>query len=698
MPLNWAVVGLVYAGAYVALTTSLAAQPATRLVVGNIALLLPPLVLIAVLIGRRGAWRSREAVFWGAIFAWAAVWFVGQLVWASDELLRATLLPWFKWPIILQLCASALPLIALVAWPHRTAPDETAVTVALDITVLAFLTGFLYWCLIIAPGMIPEHAALALRTLATIGPLVRLVAVAGLLAAAYSGRRTRWALVYQRLAIGFGLAFVVLIVMSLSAVRGSYQTGSQADIGWMLPFFFAAWAAAAAPASAAAPRGVTVSPTPCSSPTLLFVALTAVPIVGYGSSAVMPLGDAVARMREIATAFTLVCGVGLVMLRLRIERLSAARAYERVRLLATACEQAGELVAIVQCERENVMVYANEAFCQATGYTCDELLELPPETLVAEASTDVIASFNESIRARKLTRVTVTLARKDGSTFEAACVAAPLVDAAGRVTHFVVVIRDITEDLRLREQLVRSERLAAIGEFLSGVTVELNNPLQSIIGTLEVVLGGALEPSVRADLERTRFDAGRAARIVRNLLAFVKQAPNERVLIDLNETMQATMRVRAYELQLAGIEVTHDYASVLPLVLANRDEIQQVLLNLVINGQQAMAGVDGSRILSIRTHIIGNDACVDVCDTGPGVPAAIAGKIFEPFFTTKGSNVGSGLGLSLSLGIATAHRGRLELVPVPTGSCFRLTLPGAGFPGPASYSSSTPPAPTGLGR
>jgi signal transduction histidine kinase len=260
----------------------------------------------------------------------------------------------------------------------------------------------------------------------------------------------------------------------------------------------------------------------------------------------------------------------------------------------------------------------------------------------------------------------------------------------------VIVIRDITEDLRLREQLVRGERLAAIGEFLSGVTVELNNPLQSIIGTLEVVLDGDLEPTVRADLERTRFDAGRAARIVRNLLAFVKQAPNERVLIDLNEIVEATVRVRSYELQLAGIEVSQDYASVLPLVLANRDEIQQVLLNLVINAQQAMADA-GPRILTVRTQIIAGNACVDVCDTGSGVPAAIAGKIFEPFFTTKGSTVGSGLGLSLSLGIATAHRGRLELVPVARGSCFRLTLPGAGFPGPAAISSSTPPAPTGIG-
>ena len=118
--------------------------------------------LLIVLVRRRGAWRGRQAVFWAAIGAWAALWFIGQVGWASDELFRSTPLPWFKWHIILQLCGSALPLIALVAWPHRAAADETAITVALDIAVLVFLTGFLYWSLIIAPGCGP--GAIVVRT------------------------------------------------------------------------------------------------------------------------------------------------------------------------------------------------------------------------------------------------------------------------------------------------------------------------------------------------------------------------------------------------------------------------------------------------------------------------------------------------------------------------------------------------------
>jgi PAS domain S-box-containing protein len=679
--LNWAVVGLVYAGAYAALMMALADQGSTRTLVGNIGLLLPPFSLMIALARRRGDWRGRQAVFWGAIGAWAVIWFVGQVAWASDELLHATLLPWFKWPILFQLCASALPLIALVAWPHRGVLAETAMTAALDVVVLVFLTGFLYWSLVIAPGMDPAHNPLALRSLATIGPLVRLSAASGLLVAAASAGTSAWATAYQRIAFGMLGAFAVLIVMSLSAVRGEYHTGSPADIGWMLPFFFAAWAAATAPASPPESRTPGRWGTQQSSPALIFIALLTVPIIGYGSIAMMPVGGHVDRLRELATAFTLVAGIALVMLRLRVERFTAEQANQRVRLLATACEQAGELIIIIS--RDSRIEYANDAFCRATGYSHEELESVPPTALVAPESIATIPAFNESIRARKVTRITVTLARKDATTFEAACAAAPIVDGVGRVTHFVAVIRDITEDLQLRGQLVRSERLSAIGEFVSGVAHEINNPLQSIIGTLELVLGQPHDAALRADLERARFEAGRAGRIVRNLLTFVRQSPNDRVLIDLNDIVKATVAVRSYELELAGVRITEEYGPGLPLVLACRDEIQQVLLSLVINAQQAMTEGHGSRVLSVRTHMIRDDVVVDVCDTGPGVPEAIAGKIFEPFFTTRQTGAATGLGLSMSLGIAHAHDGDLELVPSPSGSCFRLTLPGAGFPGPA---------------
>ena len=332
------------------------------------------------------------------------------------------------------------------------------------------------------------------------------------------------------------------------------------------------------------------------------------------------------------TAATLVGGVALVMVRLRVEQHAVEQANQRVRLLATACEQAGELIIIIRARR---IEYANDAFCRACGYSLEELESLPPIALVGGESVKAVAGLIESLRAQQVVRATVTLARKDGSTFQASIVGAPIIDASGHVTHLIGVIRDLTDDLRLREQLVRGERLSAIGEFVSGVAHELNNPLQSVIGTLELIRDAMPEPGVRTDVEQALSEAARAGRIVRNLLTFVRQAPVERLLLSLNDVVQSTLGIRAYDLEMAGIEVREDYATKLPVVLANRDELQQVVLHLVVNAQQAMADADGRGVLSVRTFLDGGSAVIEVCDNGPGIAPEFAGRIFEPFFTTK---------------------------------------------------------------
>jgi PAS domain S-box-containing protein len=678
--MNWAIGGLVYAAVCAALMQQLGDHELPKLVARHLAMLLPPLAPLFVVATRRRMWRGRAAVFWGAIGAWAALWFVGQIGWSADELLHASPSPWFKWPIVLQLCGSALPLIALVAWPHRRAPEETAVTVAIDIAVLVFLTGFLYWSLIIAPANDPGQATTGFRVLSVVGPIVRLASVGGLLLAMRSARGSAWAPVYGRLAVGMALSFVILVGLALMTLRGSYLPGTPADIGWVIPFFFAAWAATTSPSTQSTRLSAT-QPLPQASPALLFVVLLIVPLVGYGLRHLMPLGEPVDTLRDIATVSTLVGGIALVLVRLRVEQRLTGQANERLRLLATACEQAGDLVIIVG--RDSRVEYANEAFCRTTGYTHEELEAIAPTALVAAESTASIPLFNESLKTGKVTRLTAALSRKDGGVFQAACVVSPIM-AGGRVTHFVAVIRDTTEELRLREQLVRSERLSALGEFVSGAAHEINNPLQSIIGSLELVLEHDLDPVLRTDVDRARFEAGRAGRIVRNLLRFVRQAPDERLLLDLNEVVKATMSVRAYELDVAGIVIREEYAPLLPLVLGNREEIQQVILNLVMNAEQAMSDATGARVLTVRTLMIGVDAAVEVRDTGPGIPTELTGKVFEPFFTTKSAGAGPGLGLSLSLGIANSHRGQLELVAAPVGCCFRLRLPGAGFAGPAA--------------
>jgi PAS domain S-box-containing protein len=678
--MNWASAGILYAGLYAGLVLALGENHHARLLIGNAALLVPPMIPIAVMLSRRGQWRGRQAVFWAAIAAWPVLWLAGQIGWSIDEVLRGVPLPWFKWPIVLQLCGSALPLIALVAWPHRGSHPETADTAAIDVAVLVFLTGFLYWSLIIAPGTDPVRAPMALRALATIGPLVRLTAVAGLLWATWKAGKSAWATVYTRLAMGMGLAFVVLVGLSLLTLTGEYQTGSPADIGWMLPFWFAAWAMATAPASQVEQtRGIVASTAQHASPALLFFAIVAVPIVGYGSRYVVPASESIEHMREFATAATLVCGVALVMVRLHVERHAVDRADERVRLLAAACEQAGELILITS---QNRIEYANDAFCQLSGYSREELGTLTPLELVAPESKAEVPALRERLREHKVVRAATVMTRKDGSTFRAAWSAASIVDGVGRVTHVVAVIRDQTEELRMHEHLVRGERLAAIGELVSGVAHEVNNPLQSVIGTIELLLGEQHDARVREDLERARHEADRAGRIVRNLLAFVRRSPAERLLSDINEIVQSTVSVRAYELAQANVELREEYGPNMPVVLANRDEIQQVILNLVINAQHAMVDANGGGVMTVRTFTNGDQAVIDVADDGPGISPEHSGRVFEPFFTTKSVGAGTGLGLSLAFGIAQAHGGSLQLVPADRGACFRLTLPGAGFPGP----------------
>ena len=146
-------------------------------------------------------------------------------------------------------------------------------------------------------------------------------------------------------------------------------------------------------------------------------------------------------------------------------------------------------------------------------------------------------------------------------------------------------------------------------------------------------------------------------------------------MADLNEIVRSTVALRAFELKSLGIGLVEHYSLELPLIVVNREEIQQVVLNLLLNAEQAVRGGDRPGDIHIRTGETADAAFVEVADQGPGVPASMASRVFEPFFTTKAVGQGTGLGLSVSLGIAQAHGGSLELLPSDRGACFRLTIP-----------------------
>jgi len=180
---------------------------------------------------------------------------------------------------------------------------------------------------------------------------------------------------------------------------------------------------------------------------------------------------------------------------------------------------------------------------------------------------------------------------------------------------------------------------------------------------------------VRADLQHVRLQAERAAKIVRNLLTFVRRAPLRKERGEANDLVRTTLSLRGYELKMNNIEVEESYADNLPAVAVNRGEIQQVLLNLILNAEHAMYKANGTGRLKLRTFVADGAIAIEVEDDGPGISQEIAGRIFEPFFSTKEVGEGTGLGLSIALGIAEAHGGSLALNKTRGGCCFRLTLP-----------------------
>ena len=236
--------------------------------------------------------------------------------------------------------------------------------------------------------------------------------------------------------------------------------------------------------------------------------------------------------------------------------------------------------------------------------------------------------------------------------------------------------RQLEERKRIQAQLVRSEKLSAVGELASGVAHEINNPLTTILGQAHLILAHpqATEP-VRERARIVTDEAARAARIVQNLLLFARQYPSERRPCSLAAQARRVLELKSYQLQQDNVKVVTEFAPS-PYVLGDENALQQVLLNLVQNAHQAMVQIAGARVLTVRVWPDGASVCLEVRDTGPGIPEEAMPRIFDPFFTTKPPGEGSGLGLSVSYGIVTELGGRLWAENHPDGGAsFRLELP-----------------------
>ena len=256
------------------------------------------------------------------------------------------------------------------------------------------------------------------------------------------------------------------------------------------------------------------------------------------------------------------------------------------------------------------------------------------------------------------------------------------------------LVRDVSERKKLDDetrdiyhQLLQAEKMAALGQTISGVAHELNNPLATIHSWAErLTERETLDPAVRRGLDTILSESQRAARIVRNLLTFARKRQTTRAMVDVNQVVRETLALRAYEQHVSNVTIIDALAAGLPQVFADGHQVQQVLLNLIINAEQAMLSTNGRGILVVRTwHDPAQEAVVlEINDDGPGIPDDLQPKIFDPFFTTKEVGQGTGLGLTVAYAIIQEHAGRIRLESrLGRGASFFVELPvgGAGhFP------------------
>ena len=316
----------------------------------------------------------------------------------------------------------------------------------------------------------------------------------------------------------------------------------------------------------------------------------------------------------------------------------------------------------------------NGAAEQISGYGHQELIgRFFGPLLATESLPRAVLEFRRALSGTAGQFETIMI-RKDGErrhlTVNYAC--------PERSREVICMIRDATAEKQLQQQLIQAEKMAAIGQLVSGVAHEINNPLASISAFAQLMLSEkGLSDVQRHSVDVVRAEAKRASRIVHNLLTFARQHKAEKVTADVNGILRDTLELRMYELNVRGIQVVSELEeNTPPVTMVDVHQLQQVILNLITNAEQAMEARPGERHkLTLRTRTLADMIRIEVDDTGGGVAKEAMHQLFNPFFTTKPTGKGTGLGLSISLGIVSEHNGRIWAENIVGGARFCVELP-----------------------
>src|SRR3989442_983928 len=523
-------------------------------------------------------------------------------------------------------------------------------------------------------------------------------------------RHTRVPLAAAGVVTALGVLCVTNVVYATAALRGTFHSGGVLDLGWDAGLLLLAAAAAVAPA---APQTAEAGARAISGNAARIAAL----VIGLAGIGAVAIRNALSPEPDTGSAVLIALAVVIIGLRLvhatRADRryatllenevasqtrslmdaLAATAAAERnLRLLMDAVPDA-----IVVVDREGRILESNRPTRVMGALTGPAENRNIFEFLAADAAAVVreklAATFHGEIQ-----RFEIPFSRDDATHGVAAALYAPIREGSG-ITRVLILARDITEQKRSESQFQQAEKLAAMGHLVSGVAHEINNPAAIISGFAQTLLLDELKPEHREMLQMMYDEATRIGRITSNLLAFARAGSNQRALVDMNDIARRTVALRSYHLSTRNIAVSLDLDSSEPKIWADASQLQQMILNLLINAEQALVTVDGPRTIVVRTRTDEGEARLEIADSGPGIPPEIRSKIFDPFFTTKPEGVRTRLWLSICYAIDLEHGGRIWVESEPGhGARFGVTLPrDAREPSPPQ-SQAPPPGASAVGE
>ncbi|MGB0034614.1 MAG: PAS domain S-box protein [Candidatus Acidiferrales bacterium] len=331
---------------------------------------------------------------------------------------------------------------------------------------------------------------------------------------------------------------------------------------------------------------------------------------------------------------------------------------------------------ILVLDTAGLVSYANRR-CFESGYREQDLLGQPLVKMIPQARRPLLAeALERTLQGAALDNLEVPLVRGNGTAGQFSISLSPMRDEQGDINSIVVVMTDITDAADLQAKLMHTEKMAALGQLVSGVAHEVNNPLAAIVGFTDLLLENPEIPEpAKEELRVILQEAQRTRVIVQNLLSFARQMPAQREPVQVNSILRQTLKLRAYDFSNHGVELSERYEKELPEMVGDPHQLQQVFLNILNNSYDAVQETRRRGKIEIETSHRNDHLEIVFRDNGPGISQP--DRIFDPFFTTKEVGKGTGLGLSICYGIVRAHRGEIVARNNPdgVGCTFLVRLP-----------------------